>query len=334
MKISKTKKGKFTAVIGIGKNSEGKYITKRFTADSRQELMLLISQFQADAFDKETHRTFGDALECFLSVRESHRSPSTMRGYRNIQKGLKTRHSVFNSIEIAKITDDDVQRVIDSLFRDGYSVKSVKNWVGLINSVLIAEKMPSAKVIMPQRQIVDRQIPTDGEIRMMLCLLHGSRLEVPFQLAILGLRRSEICALDLSDLDKNGVLHIHKAKIMDHEGAYHVKNSPKNDTSNRFVQLPEALVKQIRSQGFVCDYKPNYFTQAYSLFLKRYKFPPYRLHDCRHFFASYCHSQGIVEADILAAGGWKTPNIMRSVYRHSMAKNRASDTIINLMTAR
>ena len=27
-------------------------------------------------------------------------------------------------------------------------------------------------------------------------------------------------------------------------------------------------------------------------------FPPYRLHDCRYFFASYCHAEGVNEANI------------------------------------
>lgn len=334
MKITKTKKGQFTTVIGAGKDRDGRFRTKRFTADTRQKLMEEIAKYQASSFDHDNHRTFSDALDAYLTAREPHRSPATIRGYKIIERGLKTHYSAFLTKETARIRDEDVQSLIDSMFRQGYSRKTIKNWLGLINSVLIAEKHPSAKVIMPQKQIIDRQIPTETEIRMMLCLLHGKRLEIPFQLAILGLRRSEICALTLSDLDRDDVLHIHSATVMDDDGIYQTKDAPKNDTSNRFVKLPHQLAEAIRRQGFVCDYPPNYLTQAYSRFLARYKFPSFRLHDCRHFFASYCHSMGVPEADILAAGGWKTSNIMRSVYRHSMAKNRAGDTITNLMSAR
>ena len=85
----------------------------------------------------------------------------------------------------------------------------------------------------------------------------------------------------------------------------------------------------IRERG-VPTYHPSTLTNQFHDFLVRYKFPPYRLHDCRHFFASYCHSIGIPEADILAGGGWKTANVMKAVYRHSMARNRASAAINNL----
>ena len=47
----------------------------------------------------------------------------------------------------------------------------------------------------------------------------------------------------------------------------------------------------------------------------------------RHYFASKLSSMGVPEADILALGGWETDNIMKSVYRHSMMKDKQKSEI-------
>jgi integrase len=165
---------------------------------------------------------------------------------------------------------------------------------------------------------------------MLLCLLHNHPLEIPFHLAILGLRRGEICALELSDLSDDDILHVHKSRVPIYGGGTKVNLSAKTDTSNRFVAIPHDIAEKIRGQGYVTNYSTNGLTGALRKYLRKYKFPPYRLHDCRHFFASYCHAHGVPEADILAGGGWKTANVMRSVYRHSMAKNKAGAAIMSL----
>ena len=332
MKITKTKKG-YTAVVNIGRDENGRARTKRFTAPSKSELLASVAAFNGDQYNR-TRRTFLTALDAYIDAREPHRSPSTMRGYQIIRRGLTSRYAAFCGLETGKITDDDVQRIIDTLFRDGYSQKTIRNWIGLINSVLIAEKRPPAHIIMPQKQPKDRPIPTAGEIRMMLCLLHGTPLEVPFNLAILSLRRSEICAVTAADVDRDGILHVSKATVNPDGGGTIVREATKTDTSNRYIQLPPEIADRIRKDGRATNYHPNSLTRAYAEFLQKYKFPPYRLHDCRHFFASFCHSQNVPEADILAAGGWKTASVMKSVYRHSMARSRAGAAIASLSSAR
>ena len=331
MKITKTKKGLYTTVVGLGQDRSGKMRTKRFTAPSKDALLLAVASYRAEDYEAEHRpRTFEEALDAYLTARSPHRSPATIRGYKIIERGLKARYNGFIQKETIKFNDGDVQHIIDSMFRNGYSHKTIKNWVGLINSVLIAEKCQPASVIMPQKKMIDRPIPSEGEIRMMLCLLHNHPLEVPFNLAILGLRRGEICALDLSDLNRNNILYIHKAAAPVDGGGICIKDTPKTDTSNRYVKVPDWLAEKIRKQGCVSPYAYTSITRAYQMFLRKYKFPPYRLHDCRHFFASYCHEHGVPEADILAGGGWKTANVMKNIYRHSMAKNRAGAAIASL----
>ena len=326
MKITKTKTGKYTAVVSIGKDQTGKQHTKRFTADSRQELKDAVTEYKsAHKVYKESH-VFSDALQRYIDARRPHRSPSTIRGYVSIQETLKTQHGVFCALSTGDIQDKDLQKVVDSMRLSGKSEKTIRNVVGLIGAVLTEDGFQRPRLILPARKVQDNPIPSIGEIRMILCLAHGTRLEIPLQLSLLGMRRGEVCALDPSDIDADGVVHIHKSMIYSEDAVWVVNDVPKTSASNRFVQLPQWVADQIRAHG-ITDMTPNMYSDAFRRFLIRYKFPSYRLHDCRHFFASYCHAQGVSEADILTAGGWRTGSIMRKVYRHAMSKNAAGSAI-------
>ena len=325
MKITRTKHG-YTTVVYIGDHK-----SKRFSAPTRDQLRQTANDYLNRARSASSAHTFSDALTAYISAREAMRSASTIRSYKSMERALVTRYAAFCSLELASVNDDSVQAVVDDLHRAAYSVKTIRNVIGLINSVLSANKLPPARVIVPASPADTREIPTAGEVRMMLCLLHNHPLETPVKLALLGLRRGEICALTLDDLDRDGVIHIHRSKVSQDGGGHVVNASPKNDSSNRYVQLPPDLADAIRRQGYVTHMSPNTLTDSFRRFLKRYDFPAYRLHDCRHFFASYCHSVGVPEADILAGGGWKTAHVMRSVYRHSMHRNRASQAVGSLI---
>jgi integrase len=329
MKITKTRKGKYTTVVRLDESR-----TKRITADTRQELTALVADALSSARIATESKQFGDALNRYIDARKPYKSVSTLRAYKSIGRTLESKYGAFNALSVDRITDADGQKLVYQMQRDGYSTKTLKNVTGLINSVLIECKRPPLKLMLPREPVPDRPVYSEGEVRMLLCLLHGHPLEVPFQLAILGLRRGEICALTLSDLSQDDVLHVHRSAVLEDGGGVVVNEIPKNTTSDRYVALSPDLAALIRKQGYITKCNPNSLTDMYRTFLARYKFPPYRLHDCRHFFASYCHAKGIPEADILSAGGWKTPNIMRSVYRHSMAQSSASDAIKSLFAAR
>lgn len=334
MKITKTKKGLYSIVVYVGRDESNKVITQRITARTLAELEELAKDAKSGARMKEHSRQFRDLIDRYVDARTPYRSPSGIRSYKCIARTLKDKYGAFCGLSVDKITDIDGQKLVYQMQKDGYSTKTIRNRIGLINSVLIENKRPALNVMFPREPVPDRPIFSEGEIRMLLCLLHGHPLEVPFQLAILGLRRGEICALSLSDLSEDNILHVHRSAVCQDGGGIVINEVPKNTTSDRYIALPPDLANLIRKQGYITKCKPNSLTDSLHDFLARYRFPPYRLHDCRHFFASYCHARGIAEADILSAGGWKTPNIMRSVYRHSMSQSAAGDAIKGLFSAR
>ena len=153
------------------------------------------------------------------------------------------------------------------------------------------------------------------------------RYHIPFQLALMGLRRSEICALELSDISNN-ILTINKAKVKDNNGKYVIKTT-KTKESTRKIYIPDFLVKEIFQKGEIYSGYPNSILVALNRYQDQLGIPRFRLHDCRHFFASYAHSQGVSDADILASGGWKTDHTMKRVYRHEMKAKESQEKIFN-----
>lgn len=327
MKITKTKSGKYTTVISIGKDSDGKQHTKRFSAESRQELKDAVADYKAaHKIYRESH-VFEDALQRYIDARKPHKSPSTIRGYISMQNTLKASYGAFYSLREDDMRDRDLQAVIDDMRLSGRSEKTMRNYVGLINAVRIADGFQPLSPILPAKKVYDSPVPSIGEIRMLLCLMHGTRFEIPVQLSLLGMRRGEVCALAPEDIDRDGVAHIHRSMVHTSDNLWVVNDVPKTSASNRFIQLPAWVAEKIREGKQVTFMNPDMYTLSFMRFLRKYKFPQYRLHDMRHFFASYCHSKGVSEADILAAGGWRTGNVMRKVYRHALAANSAGSTV-------
>ena len=149
-------------------------------------------------------------------------------------------------------------------------------------------------------------------------LFEWSEMEIPVLLgAYAGLRRGEICALTIQDLDGD-YIHISKDMVLDDFGQWVVKE-PKTPSSNRTVLLPHHVAERIRKRGHITNLHPNIITKRFISKQEQLGIEqPYTFHSLRHFFASYLHAQNIPDAYVLRAGGWSTPHVMQKVYRHAL----------------
>ena len=78
------------------------------------------------------------------------------------------------------------------------------------------------------------------------------------------------------------------------------------------------MVDEIKETGYIYNGFSNMLLKALHRFQKQLGIQSFRFHDLRHFYASYAHSMGMSDADIMKSGGWKTDNVMKNVYRHAM----------------
>lgn len=272
-----------------------------------------------EKLQEETNGVSGSFEKCakdYIENRKNVCSPSTIRTY-NIK--LKQVSDGFKAKNIYDITSPDVQAEIN-LFSADHEPKTVKTTYGFIASVL-AEYRPNLHLRVKLPQAIQKEVyePTNKDIKRILNEVKGTNYSVPFQLGVLGCRRGEICALTIDDLTDNN-LSIHKTMVYNEE--WIIKESPKTDMSNRILPLPKQLADEIRSQGYIYDNHPNALNKAIHRVQKRLGIPAFKFHALRSYFASYAHSLGIPEADILKIGGWKTSNVMRSVYRKSIEESK------------
>ena len=174
-------------------------------------------------------------------------------------------------------------------------------------------------------------VPTELEVKGLLQIFRNTELEVPIMLAAYGgLRRGEICALRMSDIDGDFV-HVSRAVVRDPSGEW-VTKDPKTASSVRSVLLPHFVIERIRAQGYITHLLPSQVSNRFWKKQRNLGIPPYCFHSLRHFHASYLHYLNIPDAYIMQRGGWSTPSVMQSIYRHAL-EDKVTPTDIYAVSA-
>ncbi len=261
--------------------------------------------------------TFESYATEYINNRKNVASPATIRTYNTKLKQLSKE---FKALNIYDIDTSKVQKEINS-FAKTHEPKTSKTLYGFVNSVLTAYR-PNVRLKIKLPQAIDKEeyMPTSDDVKRILDHVKGTKYSVPFQLGILGCRRGEICALDMKDLTGNE-LRIHRSKVY-YEKKWIIKETPKTDASNRTLILPDKLVAEINKQGFIYDGYPAALYKAIQAAQKKLGIERFKFHALRVYFASYAHSMGIPDADIMAIGGWETDSVMKRVYRQSMSESK------------
>ena len=329
-KITKTKSGNYTARIVIGHDENGRPIQKRLTHYDKATLRLMVAQQEAEKRNIIRRKTVTEIMSTFITGKEAVLSPSTFRVYNNAAKYLKTHYERFCGLYADNITTQNVQRLVNDLVSSGKAPKTVRNYHGFLSAAFKYSGYVLPMVTLPQPEPPQITIPEQATMKKILSAADGTRLYVPLSLAMMGVRRSEICALTLDDLNGDA-LTIHAAKVLGQHGEYHTKTT-KTYSSTRTILIPHPLAEKIREQGYIWDSTPTALTNAFRKFLVANGLPHYRLHDLRHFFASYCHNVlKLSDKQIQSMTGHKTSEVLRRVYIHTMDQNKVNKTVARKM---
>ena len=321
-KAKKLPSGSFRCQVYDYTDGNGKRIYKSFTAPTKKEAEFLAAQYSMEKKEAKREpknkKSFSEELENYIITKEAVLSPSTIRGYRNIQKMLKENYASFCNMKIADIGQQDVQNVISGLSKSK-SPKTVRNYHGLISSVLGSNLV--LNTTMPQRVQPDLYIPSDSEIKALVDAVRDTELEIPVLLgAFCMMRRGEICGLSMNDIEGN-VIHIHHSLVLGTDKKWHLK-PPKTETSDRYIEAPAFVTDRIREVGHITNLNPHSITIMFERVLIKNKINHFRFHDLRHYSASIRHALGIPDAYIMADGGWSSDKVLKSVYRHTMSDRK------------
>lgn len=262
--------------------------------------------------------SFDQAARLYIDSKTNVLSPSTIGGYESI---LRLLPEWFKNKKIDEIEQRDINSLVNELTKDK-SPKTVHNFHGFVSAVFGAYR-PSLVISthLPQKIKKEPYIPSDDEVKAILEHSKGTRYYIPLVLMCYGLRRSEVLALTPEDIEGD-IVHINKALVKNKDNEMVIKTT-KTTQSTRDIYIPQDVADMIREQGYVYRGSPHRITQYLYETEDKLGIEHFSCHKLRHFFASKLSSMdGISESDILALGGWSTSNVMKTVYRHSMMREK------------
>lgn len=320
----------------LRKMVNGQMLTAHFEEQPTQrEVMRAVNDLLRETSAAILKGSFLDYAEKYIKAKENVLSASTIRGYRATLRGLP---SHFTSLPIKDITQYTLTALVNDMVRSA-SPKTVYNRHGLIVSVL-HEFRPELviRTKLPRKVQKDIYTPDDKEIRKLFSYIDNTpnfkKYWVPLYLAALGLRRSEIGALTLSDLSHDNILTINKAKVQDSDNNWVIQNFTKTERSNRKIPIPDELATRIREQGCIYEGFLGKVYDTMRMAEKTLGLPHFGVHRLRSYFASKAHSLGMPDSVILKLGGWKSDNVMKNIYRKALKEDlhRESEKFLSHMT--
>lgn len=329
MKIEKLPSGSYR----VRKMYKGQTYTVIFDGKPTQkEAAIAIAKELEKIKSKKVNMDFQKAAKNYVDMKRNVLSPKTIKEY---SEKINRLPDWFCELPISDISQVEINKLVNEL-SCGRSPKTVRDYHGLITAVM-GTFYPSLRIstTLPQKVKSDHYMPSQEDVKRILEAVKGSEFEIPITLACYGMRRSEICALTIDDIDGD-IVHINKA-LVQNENKEWILKSTKTTESTRDIIIPIDLAKKIKYQGYVYKGHPGSITHHLEIIEKKLGMERFSLHKLRHYFASQMSALGIPEADILKMGGWETDHVMKSVYRHSMmdkeerAKREASEKLRNAL---
>jgi len=330
---SKSKSWETTVFIGVDPTT-GKKKYKHLTAPSKAKL-----QEKVKALEGETPKTIDalsltvrEAVEQYIARREKDLSPSTLQDYR---KHARSAFPELMNLTIGELTDEICQRSIDAYAQTVKPKTVVNRWNLLYAAVKEAKRNVKIYIRLPSVKRKRLDMPEQESLFRLFKEIENTPLEIPVLLAsTCGLRRSEICALDLTediDYDKS-LIHIDKALVIGPDNRYVIKDT-KTTAGERTVPCPAWVLDKLaeaRDNPNYQPYKPNTITTSFTPIAKQCGVNC-TFHGLRHYYASVMSALNIPEQYQMERMGHAT-NYMLKRYQEYL-RSKEAEVNSDLMSA-
>lgn len=285
--------------------------------------------------------TLSEAIDKYISESDAILSPSTIRGYRTIQR------NAFVSImamPLSRITGDLLKSAVNAECKrttgkknpKPLSSKTVHNEYGLLCAVLNNYAPNIEKdITLPQLEHNQHELSSPN---VLYNIFKGTEMELPVILAMwLSLSASEIQGLTKSkSISTDGwYITIKEVLVKDEHNNVVVKNKGKRQSRDRTLRLPpyiKDLIDAVETDKLV-PFSGDAMTQRFAKAVKKAGIPHMTFHDLRHVNASVMTLLKIPDKYAQERGGWQTDHIMKSTYMQTFSAERTAvdDKIDNYM---
>lgn len=323
MKVPKAKKlSSGTWFIYMRLDGEGVSVTGATEKECTRKAEMIKAEYRnGKRQEKRGELTLTKAIDAYIKSRDAVLSPSTIRGYRTIQR---TR---FQSVMEKPISGAGWQQLVNEEAKK-CKPKTVKNAYRFICSVLKENGIDVPEVKLPAAAPKERDFLQPDEIPVFLEAIKDTPVEICALLALHSLRRSEIFALDKKDVDlKRKIIHVRGAVVADENWQFVRKETNKTEKSTRDIPIMiPRLVETVSAapDGVLVTCHPNTPHQQIKRICVACGFSPVTLHGLRHSFASLAYHLGLSELETMRIGGWSDYQTMRKIYTHLAEKDAAT----------
>lgn len=319
MKVTEIKPGQFRVQPSI----DGKRYSLTFDhcpteIEITKALKNKILNIPTTAYKPQIATSFEQCVKDYIELKKDRHSPRTRKEYSNLCNRFS---EGFRKKKVTEITQLDIDKEVAEWHKKELSYKTMKNYFCMAQTVITkygGEKF--GMDMLPEKpQKEECYIPTKEDVKRLLEYMRDKypNMYPAFWLTVYGLRRGEVCCLEMSDIDfENSIVSITKDMVQDENREWIIKE-PKTQASKRKVGVSHDLTELIRLRGKIYDCNPHSLNKALARSQKALGITKFNLHKMRHYCCTELYEASVSENDILAYMGWsETSDVMREVYRH------------------
>lgn len=312
-------------------NGQDISITRPTEKEAVAEAMVIKAGIKDMSKEESLNRknmTVSQVIDEYIMVRKNLLSPSTINGYREIQR---TRFQQVQNKKLNELTAAKWQSIVNAEARL-CSPKTLKNAWGLISAAIYDINGQRIAIRLPQLQDKDLSFLTPDQIPIFVAAIKGKSFEIPALLALSGLRRSEILGLRWENIDVNALtIKITGAAVIGEGNKLQYKQTNKNRFSKRTIPIIPPLLDAISSrphpdEGLVHSAAPTTLYSQINKVCRELGLPEVGVHGLRRSFASLAYHLKLSEEVTMRIGGWSDIYTMRKIYTKISERDIASQS--------
>lgn len=314
-----------TWFIQLRLGGESISVSARTKKECVNQAQLIKAEYKAGKWQREVKKaemkapTLSEAIDKFVAARGNILSPSTLRGYRSIQKN---RFKSTMNRHINKIGPKEWQSIINAEAKE-CAPKTLKTAWGFIRSVIHEETGTfPPEVRLPAQLPGNKPFLLPEQITVFVKAVKDTRYAIPCYLGLHSLRASEIEGLRWENIPSNpDFITVSGAVVLDEYNRKVEKRQNKSRASARNVpimipELKETLERERKPNGKVMPYHQNTLRHGIKRICEENGLPNVGIHGLRRSFASLAYHLNIPERITMEIGGWDDPQTMHKIYIH------------------